>query len=64
MSPEVFFKENLQLIGDARTDPLNWNLNNGLRSLSQQNATLAQEVRRLQAQVNALERAVKELRFR
>lgn len=64
MDPEKFFLENLRLIADARTDPMGWNLNNGLRALAQQNAALQQALKRLSAQVDALAQEVQTLRIR
>jgi hypothetical protein len=50
------FNENIQLFGDARQQPENFNLYNGLSNLSQAVQSLQHEVHRLRSEVEELKR--------
>jgi len=52
------FAENTQLISPPQSDPVQWNLNNGLLNLADAIATVQSEVRQLQHLVAALQRSM------
>lgn len=57
-----FFADNIAIIGDSRSDPIAWNMNQGLHALAAHSEQLLQLLAHQQHQIRALAEEIRQLR--